>query len=197
MNIGAADIDLQPAHLWLGIQLLAGIGVVLYAEAGDVGHHRLAEALGQPGQLPGNHSLHAGILQAHGVDHAAGALCNPGGGVAEARLPGGSLKGEGAQPVDVVQLSEFIAVAEGAGGGNHRVVQRDAAEANFGVHQKKTSSRGKTGPSLQTRLAPLLVWMEQPMQAPKPQPMRSSMLYCPAVETTVSMALNMGRGPQA
>ena len=157
MNIGAADIDFQPAHLGLGIQLLTGVGVVLHAETGDVCHHRLVEALSQPGQLPGNHSIHAGILQTHGVNHAAGAFCNAGGGIAEARLPGGSLKGEGAQPVDVVKLCKFIAVAEGAGGGNHRVVQGDAAEANFCVHQKKTSSRGKTGPSLQTRLAPLFV----------------------------------------
>ena len=33
-----------------------------------------------------------------------------------------------------------------------------------------------TGPSLQIRLLPYLVLQEQPMQAPKPQPMRSSKL---------------------
>ena len=41
------------------------------------------------------------------------------------------------------------------------------------------SSFRNTGPSLQTRFGPLLVWMVQPTQAPKPQAIRASKLNCP------------------
>ena len=58
------------------------------------------------------------------------------------------------------------------------------------------SSLISTGPSLQTLLFPFLVWMEQPMQAPNPQPIRSSKLYWPEVAATDSMARNIGMGPQ-
>ena len=85
----------------------------------------------------------------------------------------GALEGEGAEHVDVVPFGELVAVAEGAAGGDDGVVQRPAGEIYLCVHAS-TSPFLNTGPSLQTRLAPLFVWQVQPTQAPKPQPMRSS-----------------------
>ena len=81
-------------------------------------YHRLVKTRFQLGQFLGDDLLHPGILKANGVDHAAGALRNPGRGVTEPGIFGGSLEGEGAQLVDVVQLGVFIAIAEGAGGGD-------------------------------------------------------------------------------
>ena len=54
-----------------------------------------------------------------------------------------------------------------------------------------------TGPSLQMRLLPVRVLQEQPMQAPKPQPMRSSKLIWPEVWLALYKAFSMGSGPQA
>ena len=133
------------------------------------------EALGKLRQLLRDHRVHAGVLQTHGIDHAGGAVGDAGGGVAEAGLPGGSLEGEGAQHVDVVELGKLVAVAEGSAGGDQGVVQIQTAQMHFGIYHT-ISSFSSTGPSLQMRLLPYLVLQVQPMQAPKPQPMRSSKL---------------------
>ena len=90
-------------------------------------------------------------------------------------MPCGAFEGEGAQTVDVIQLCKLVAVAKGTAGGDDGVIQRDAAELNPGIYHM-ISSFSSTGPSLQMRLLPYLVLQVQPMQAPKPQPMRSSKL---------------------
>ena len=153
VDIGAADVHLQPAHLVTLVQLLAGNYIVLHGKAADIGHHLFVENLFQLGQFFLNHLVHARVLQAHGVDETGGAVGNAGGGVAEAGLPCGALEGEGAQDIDVVQLREFIAVAEGAAGGDHWVIQRDTAEGHAQVCHFISSFRS-TGPSLQMRLTP-------------------------------------------
>ena len=153
VDIGAADVHLQPAHLVTLVQLLAGDYIVLHGKAADIGHHLFVENLFQLGQFFLNHLVHARVLQAHGVDETGGAVGDAGGGVAEARLPCGALEGEGAQHIDVVQLREFIAVAEGAAGGDHRVIQRNTAEGHAQVCHFISSFRS-TGPSLQMRLTP-------------------------------------------
>jgi hypothetical protein len=47
------------------------------------------------------------------------------------------------------------------------------------------------------RFAPVSVSQEQPMQAPKPQPMRASKLSCPPVFVAAQTAFSMASGPQA
>ena len=179
MDVGAGDIDLQPADLGLLIQRRAGVGVILHRKAADVGHHGLMEALGQAGQFLGNNLIHAGILQADGIDHARAALGDTGSGISETGILGSSLEGKATQTVDIIQLGELIAVAEGAAGGDDGVVHLDAAEGHASVTDylsHRISSLTSTGPSLQMRLLPVTVLQEQPMQAPKPHPMRSSKL---------------------
>ena len=61
-----------------------------------------------------------------------------------------------AEYVDVVPLGKLVAVAEGAAGGDDGVVQRPAGERYLCVHES-TSPFLNTGPSLQTRFAPLFV----------------------------------------
>ena len=176
MNVGAADVDFQPAHLFLFVQPFAGVGVIRHGKAGDVGHDRLVKALSQLRKFLGNDLFHTGILQPHGVDHAAGTLGDAGRGISEAGFFRGSLEGEGAEAVD-------------------RVVQLDAAEVHAQASHRISSFR-MTGPSLQMRLYPVRVLQEQPIQAPKPQPIRSSKLIWPEVRVALYTALSIGSGPQ-
>ena len=180
VDVGAGDVDLQPAHLLLPVQQGAGVGVVLDGKAADVGHDRLMENFLHPGQLLRDDMVHAGILQAHGVEHPGGGFGDAGGGVAETGVPRGALEGEGAQTVDVVQPGKLLPIAEGPAGGDDGVVQRDAGEGHARVHHM-ISSFSSTGPSLQIRLLPYFVLQEHPMHAPTPQPMRSSKLIRPEV----------------
>ena len=146
-------------------------------------------------QLRFDHRVHAGVLQPHRVQKTARVLRDAGGGVSKAGLPGRALEREGAQHIDVVQLRELIAKAEGAAGGDDGVVHLNAAEDHFCVHHT-ISSFSSTGPSLQMRLLPYFVSQEQPMQAPKPQPIRSSKLNWPEVLQASYTALSIGSGPQ-
>ena len=151
VDVGAADVDLQPAHLFLLVQSFAGVGVIRHGKAGDVGHDRFVKAGFQLREFFGNDLLHAGILQPHGVDHAACTLGNAGGGISEAGFFCGSLEGEGTEAVDVIQFGKFVAVTKGAGGGDDRIVQLNAAEIHAQASHK-ISSFFMTGPSLQMRL---------------------------------------------
>ena len=149
----------------------------------------------QPGQLLCNDGVHAGVLQPHGVQQTACVLRDAGRWIAEPGLPRGPFEGEGSQQVDIVQLRKFIAVPEGTAGGDDGVVQRQAAESHLCIHHM-ISSFSSTGPSLQIRLLPYFVLQEQPMQAPKPQPIRSSKLNWPEVVQAPYTAFSIGSGPQ-
>ena len=195
MDVGAGDIDLQPAHLLLGVQLLADLGVFRHRKAADIGHHRLVKYLLELRQFRFDHRVHAGILQTHSVQQTAGVLRDAGRGIPEAGLPGRALEGKGAQHIDVVQLRKLIAKAEGAAGGDNGVVHLNTAEGHFCIHHT-ISSFSSTGPSLQIRLLPYFVLQEQPMQAPKPQPIRSSKLNWPEVLQALYTAFSIGSGPQ-
>ena len=195
MDVGAGDVHLQPAYLLRPVQLSAYLGVFLYGKATDVGHHRFVKDLPQTGQLLPDDGLHTGVLQPRGVQQAPGVLSDAGGGVS---VPGGErrpLEGEGPQTVDVVELGELVSIAEGAAGGDDGILQRQAAEGDGGIYHTISSLR-RTGPSLQMRLWPYLVRQVQPMQAPKPQPMRSSKLNCPSVRQRCHTAWSMASGPQ-
>ena len=110
----------------------------------------------------------------HGIDHTRLALRDAGRGVTEARLLGRTLEGERTEDVDVVEIFELVAEAKGTTGGDHGIIQLQPTQ-NYGcISYHITSSFNRTGPSLQMRLLPYLVLHEQPMQAPKPQPIRSS-----------------------
>ena len=146
-------------------------------------------------QLRFDYRVHAGVLQAHSVQQTARVLRDTGGGVSEAGLPGRTLERKGAQHIDVVQLRKLIAKAEGAAGGDDGVVHLNTAEGHFCIHHT-ISSFSSTGPSLQIRLLPYFVLQEQPMQAPKPQPIRSSKLNWPEVLQALYTAFSIGSGPQ-
>ena len=71
---------------------------------------------------------------------------------------------------------ELIAEAVRAAGRDYGVIENYSVKIYLRVYHI-ISSFTSTGPSRQMRLLPYLVLQEQPMQAPKPQPIRSSKLY--------------------
>lgn len=211
-HVGARDIDLDDANLRLAVDPLAAIGVLLDRKAADIGDHGFMEKSLQARQLLGDHGVDARVLQPHGIDHARRTFGNAGRGVSEARIARGALERERPEDVDVVKIPELVAVPERTAGRHDRVVQSQAAQADGHIRSgffrrpvlcdellvyHMTSPFVNTGPSLQMRLLPYLVLHEQPMQAPKPQPMRSSNESCPSCCTASHNARSIGSGPQA
>ena len=195
MNIGTAHVDLQPAHLRLFIELFTGIGVVIHRKAAHVSHDRLIKAFFQLRQLLCDYLFHSRILQAYSVYHSRRTLGDTRSRISEARLLRSALERKGTEDIYVIQLCELISVPEGARSGDNGVIKLDTAQ----IHTQSAhsiSSLFSTGPSLHIRLYPVSVLHEQPIQAPKPQPIRSSKLNCPEVLTALFSALNIGIGPQ-
>ena len=65
--------------------------------------------------------LHAAVLEAHGIEHAGGGLGHAGVGVALAVGAGGALDDEATEALEVDEVGELLAVAEGAAGGEDGV----------------------------------------------------------------------------
>ncbi len=196
MYVRTADIDLKEPDLLLFVQLFTGVCVFVHRKAADIGNDRLTEAFCQFGQFLGNYFFNAGILQPNGVYHACRTFRDTRRRVAETGFFCRSLERKGAEDVDVIQFRKFIPIAECTAGGDDGIFQRQAAEG-YACFYHRISSFSSTGPSLQMRLLPYFVWQEQPMHAPKPQPMRSSKLNCPLVFVQAERAFSIGSGPQA
>ena len=195
MYVRAGDIDLEDTDLRHLAHGLGELYVLRDAEAGDVRHEWLMEVLPKLRKLLLDDLMHARVLEADGVDHAGRTLRDTRKLVAVTLLDGRSLEGDGAEDIEIIEIPVFLAVAEGSGGRNDRVCQFDARKLCRDIYHT-ISSHVKIGPSLQTRLKPCFVFLLQPMQAPKPQPMRASKLNCPSF-TLLYTAFSIGSGPQA
>ena len=195
-HIGTADVHLEPAHLLLLSKLFGRLGVFKRRAGGDICHHGLVKNFTKTGQFVADDRVDPGVLQADCVQHAGGALRNAREGIARARLRGRALEGEAAEKVDIVDAGKLQAVAEGSRGGQNGIVQFDAAELHVQASHSSSSFR-KTGPSLQTRFIPLTVGLLQPMQAPKPQPIRTSKASSPGAWVASHTARSIPSRPQA
>ena len=195
MDVRAADVDLQPADLRLPVEQRAGFGVFLHGKTADIRHDQLVKDGIQLRKLLRNHLFNTGILQTDRVEHAGGTVRDSRRWVAEAWLQRRSLEGKGAEAVDVVDLGKLIAEAEGSGGRDHGIIQFDSAKSDT-QPSHRISSFCSTGPSRQIRLLPVIVLQLQPIQAPKPQPIRFSKLNDPEVTAFAKTALSIGSGPQ-
>ena len=162
MYVGAGDIHFNEVYALAIIGLGAAFPVFFHREAADVGYDGAAVNLAERRYFLADQYVDTGILQAHGIDHAAGAVCYAGGGVAKTGLPGGSLQGNAAQDVEVHIPGQFQAKAEGAAGGDDGVFQAQAAQHYRKVLYHTISSFLNTGPSLHTRRGPRVVLMVQP-----------------------------------
>ena len=153
--------------------------------------------LPQLGQLFFDHLVHPGILQTDGIEQAHFALGNTGCGVAETGIFGGALQAHGAQKIQIIIFGKLIAEAKSAAGGDDGVIQLPIPQFHSqSAHSNFTSLLSITGPSTQMRLLPTRVSQLQPMQAPKPQPIRSSKESWPGLPQACT-ARSMGMGPQA
>ncbi|MPN19192.1 hypothetical protein SDC9_166558 [bioreactor metagenome] len=196
MDVGAGDVHLDDAHLLAAVQRAAIFRVLLRCVDTDVGDDRAVENLRDVGQLLRNHKIDARILKSHRVQHPAGRLRHAGLGISKPGLRRGTLEGKGPQDVQVIDLRKLPPVSQRAGGGNHRIFKRNARQGDLQLYHAISSFRN-TGPSLQTRRGPPFVSMVQPTQAPKPQAIRASKLYCPIFSWgSAQAAFSMGVGPQ-
>src|ERR1035441_3442490 len=152
-------------------------------------------------------TVHARSLEANGVDQAAGNLDRARSRVAANGFEPDALDDDRAELVEINELGIFDAVAEGARGHGHRVLQGQRADLDGQVHSAASQAicrKSKTGPSVQVRwysqLSPALMGTTQVRQTPMPQPMCSSSessagrLNSAASRPT---AFNIGVGPQA
>ena len=205
MYVGTADVHFDDADLFFPVHPLGAGPVFLQGETADVGDQRFVENLPQMGQFLPAHRVQPRILQPHGIQHAVRAFRNAGQRISVTGFQRRSLERNGTQNVQVIQLCEFPAEPEGAAGRNHRIVQRNAGKRHTqsvlcifhpALLYHMISSRIRTGPSLQIRFVPYFVLQLHPIQAPKPQPMRSSKLNCPS-SASGQTARSIGSGPQA
>ena len=102
MDVGAADVYLQPAHLLLAVQLPADLHIFLQGKARHIGHHGLVEVRLHLRQLISQHVINSRILQAHRIEHARRTLGNPRRWISKPGLQGGPLKGKGTQQIDII-----------------------------------------------------------------------------------------------
>ena len=96
--------------------------------------------------------LDATVLETHGVEHAGGGFRHARVGVAFAVGARGALDDEAAEAVEVDEIGELLAVAEGAAGGEHRVFQFEIVyvDVQHWYHFLRVEI-SNTGPSLQTQ----------------------------------------------
>ena len=195
LDVGAGDVHLEPADLLLTVELFAGVGVFVNGKSADIRHNFFVKAFFEPRELLAYNLVHSGILEPDGVYHAGGALRYSRCRIAETRLFRRTLERKSSEAVYVIELSKFVSVAECARCRDNGIVELFAAKI-YAQSAHIISSLSITGPSLQILLLPVSVLHEQPMHAPKPQPMRSSKLYCPGVFMILCIARNIGSGPQ-
>ena len=76
MDVRAGNIHFQPANLLACVKLPADLNVLFDRKPAHIRHDRLVKNLLEPRKLFCYHRVHARVLQAHGVEHTAGHLCN-------------------------------------------------------------------------------------------------------------------------
>ena len=95
-HVRAGDVDFENFNLFFLRQQLDTVNVFLHRKTADVGDNRLMEDFSQCGQFVRDDVLHAGILQADGVQHPVRAFRNARRWVAEAAFRRCALEGQAA-----------------------------------------------------------------------------------------------------
>mgnify|MGYP001693751012 CR=1 FL=1 len=126
-DVRARDVDFQAGDFGQCVEARRHFRVfadIVSEKVGDAGRINAADER----QLFFDKGIDADVLQADGVEHAGGRF-----GRARRRIAGTwarrqSLGDVGADFMQVDVVGEFLAVAEGAGSGHHRIAQADAGE---------------------------------------------------------------------
>ena len=193
--IGTADVDLQHGDFRFLLQFFTALHIFVHGKSAHVGNDGLLKTLSKLRYLFANYFLHARILKPDGIEHAPRAFCDARLRISIPFISGKSLDHHGSQHVDIIKISKLVSERKSTAGRDHRIFQFDISKSDARIYHTR-SSNPNTGPSLHTRFVPLAVIMEQPMQAPKPQPIRASKENCPSVEIFSLTAFIMGNGPQ-
>ena len=127
MDIGAADVYLQPSDLVFPVEESAHMGVLFRGKAADIGHDRLMKDRTELWKFLLNDPVHARILKPDRIQHSGGRFGDPRGRVSEARPGGGPFKGKCSELIDIIKLRKLISVAEGPARRDHGVVEPDPA----------------------------------------------------------------------
>ena len=182
MNVRTADIYLNEAYLRTGVELFTNVGIFINRKAAYICHYRFVKTSFKLWKFFIYNSLDARILQAYGIYHAGAAFGNSRCRISEPSVLCGTLKRKCTEYIYVIKLCKFISVSEGSGSRNNGICKLCTAKVNNSVYfSHMISSFMRTGPSLQILLFPVTVLHEQPIHAPKPQPILSSKLNCPEV----------------
>ena len=121
-HIGAGDVHFQSGNAFLGgedarqLRELSGGGGV---QVGDDRRFMPRQA----GQLALEEGFHAVVLQAHGIEHAAGGFRHAGQRIAGARLQGKPFDHDAAEVREIAVTGELDAVSERAGGRQDGVLE--------------------------------------------------------------------------
>ena len=136
-DVGAAHVDLVSGSPGAQLDIhLECADKFVHGVAGDLADD-LAAVLGQllePRTGLTGEGGDAGVLQTHGVDHAAGDLGHAGRRVAGPGLGSATLGGDGTQLGHIEEVLELPTVAKGTGCGVDGVLHLDAAEIDGHVH---------------------------------------------------------------
>ncbi len=112
------------------VQDLDGALVVFAAVAENVGEDHDIFHLAQLGQLLVEKGASSDVLQSDRVEHSRRSFVQARGRIAGHRLRRQSLHHEAAELVQMHHIFELNSVAEGSAGGDHRILQLDAGEAD-------------------------------------------------------------------
>src|ERR1700690_1817150 len=135
-GVGAGNIQLVSGNALAFVQDFQSMFVVFTGVAENIGDDHDVFDGAEFGKLVVHEGAGADVLQADGVQHSGGGFIQARRRVADQGLARKAFDHESAQPLQVDDVFKFHAVAEGAAGGEDRVLQRDSGEtdAEIGGH---------------------------------------------------------------
>jgi len=132
-DVGAGDVEFVGGDAFGVFEALDYLDVVIEAVAEDV-DDEMGVVFSQQWKLGFEERLDADVLQADGVEHAGGSFAETGSGGAFDGFEGEALGDEAAEAVEVDEMSEFEAVAEGAATGEDRISEAQGANLDGEVN---------------------------------------------------------------
>src|SRR5438309_7188627 len=143
LGVGAGDVQLVSGDAFAFIEDADAALVFLAAVSEDIADHHYILFLAQLRQLFFYESAGADVLQADGVKHAGGSLEDARRGIAGHGLRRESFGDKAAQLFQSDDFFEFNAVAEGAAGGENRILEANAAELDRQIGHRYGAGRGR------------------------------------------------------
>src|ERR1700690_2422186 len=129
-GVGAGNIQLVSGNALAFVQDFQSMFVVFTGVAENIGDDHDVFDAAEFGKLVVHEGAGPDVLQADGVQHSGGGFIQARRRVADQGLARKAFDHESAQPLQVDDVFKFHAVAEGAAGGEDRVLQRDSGKTD-------------------------------------------------------------------